>query len=408
MCSINRFREIPARLVTLSFFTLSLFSLSLFTLAGCSSTGGNNLVNGPAVTRESTIVDHHLDLIVMDMITAMIQVQELRPLTTTVQVSEPRGVFGKKLITALEEAGYGLQQVAEDQGTHYLSYENRVIQTDTRDVRDFTVRVGEISLHREYNAAGGKVFPASIMYIKGSSSFANIVLNDELFLQQGGELRFASGVELELSDSTTKAMGTRDIQQAASALATSVQPGSLEQVRNLTFAQGSETLLERKAEYPALRRAEFIFVDDSMQLGRQNKAVVKSLLQSYDVANEALFISACADASGLQVDADKRSTRLKEEFILNNVPAALVVEQGCERADYPDGKVVNRSVVVVQRRVAEDAGQAVANLPVSFPIRPLAMTIPYGAGGATDFQARIVTMVAAEKDVLGQPVMIIN
>ena len=43
-----------------------------------------------------------------------------------------------------------------------------------------------------------------------------------------------------------------------------------------------------------------------------------------------------------------------------------------------------------------------------YPDRPVSVMVSYGAGGATDFQARIVTMVAGNKDVLGQPIVIIN
>ncbi len=44
----------------------------------------------------------------------------------------------------------------------------------------------------------------------------------------------------------------------------------------------------------------------------------------------------------------------------------------------------------------------------TFPERPIGVMVSYGAGGATDFQARIVTMVAGNEDVLGQPMYIIN
>jgi tripartite-type tricarboxylate transporter receptor subunit TctC len=43
-----------------------------------------------------------------------------------------------------------------------------------------------------------------------------------------------------------------------------------------------------------------------------------------------------------------------------------------------------------------------------YPDRPVSLMVSYGAGGATDFQARIVTMVAGNEDYLGQPVVIIN
>lgn len=43
-----------------------------------------------------------------------------------------------------------------------------------------------------------------------------------------------------------------------------------------------------------------------------------------------------------------------------------------------------------------------------YPDRPILMMVSYGAGGATDFQARIVTMTAGNEDALGMPIAIIN
>ncbi len=50
-------------------------------------------------------------------------------------------------------------------------------------------------------------------------------------------------------------------------------------------------------------------------------------------------------------------------------------------------------------------GTAVAG---DYPERPVLMMVSYGAGGATDFQARIVTMTAGNEDALGMPIAIIN
>lgn len=43
-----------------------------------------------------------------------------------------------------------------------------------------------------------------------------------------------------------------------------------------------------------------------------------------------------------------------------------------------------------------------------YPDKPISMIVAYSPGGATDFQARIVTMLAGQEDLLGQPVVIIN
>ncbi|WP_170409928.1 tripartite tricarboxylate transporter substrate binding protein [Ruegeria atlantica] len=54
------------------------------------------------------------------------------------------------------------------------------------------------------------------------------------------------------------------------------------------------------------------------------------------------------------------------------------------------------------------AGLTGAAMAEEYPERPLMMMVSYGAGGATDFQARIVTMTAGNEDALGMPIAIIN
>jgi tripartite-type tricarboxylate transporter receptor subunit TctC len=44
----------------------------------------------------------------------------------------------------------------------------------------------------------------------------------------------------------------------------------------------------------------------------------------------------------------------------------------------------------------------------SYPDRPVMLMVSYGAGGATDFQARIVTMTSGNEDALGMPMAILN
>lgn len=54
------------------------------------------------------------------------------------------------------------------------------------------------------------------------------------------------------------------------------------------------------------------------------------------------------------------------------------------------------------------AGSALADGHDSYPERPMMLMVSYGAGGATDFQARIVTMTAGNEDALGMPIAILN
>ncbi|MBV0892647.1 tripartite tricarboxylate transporter substrate binding protein [Paracoccus sp. Z118] len=50
----------------------------------------------------------------------------------------------------------------------------------------------------------------------------------------------------------------------------------------------------------------------------------------------------------------------------------------------------------------------VAAVAQDYPDRPVSVMVSYGAGGATDFQARVVTMVSGEEDYLGQSMVIVN
>ena len=53
-------------------------------------------------------------------------------------------------------------------------------------------------------------------------------------------------------------------------------------------------------------------------------------------------------------------------------------------------------------------GSAMAEGHGDYPERPIMLMVSYGAGGATDFQARIVTMTAGNEDALQMPVAILN
>ncbi|WP_069298867.1 tripartite tricarboxylate transporter substrate binding protein [Neptunicoccus sediminis] len=64
--------------------------------------------------------------------------------------------------------------------------------------------------------------------------------------------------------------------------------------------------------------------------------------------------------------------------------------------------------LIASAALALTALTGTTTLAEGYPERPVMMMVSYGAGGATDFQARIVTMTAGNEDALGMPVAIIN
>lgn len=51
---------------------------------------------------------------------------------------------------------------------------------------------------------------------------------------------------------------------------------------------------------------------------------------------------------------------------------------------------------------------AAPTVAADYPDRPVSVMVAYSPGGATDFQARIVTMMAGDEKYLGQPIVIVN
>lgn len=64
--------------------------------------------------------------------------------------------------------------------------------------------------------------------------------------------------------------------------------------------------------------------------------------------------------------------------------------------------------LIASAAVALTALTGSSTLAEVYPERPVMMMVSYGAGGATDFQARIVTMTAGNEDALGMPIAILN
>lgn len=64
--------------------------------------------------------------------------------------------------------------------------------------------------------------------------------------------------------------------------------------------------------------------------------------------------------------------------------------------------------LIASAAIALTALTGTSTLAEGYPERPVMMMVSYGAGGATDFQARIVTMTAGNEDALGMPIAILN
>jgi len=352
--------------------------------------------------------DAHIDLIATDMVSVMIQVRELNPLITTIQYSNPVNRFGERLIDKLRLAGYGMQEVSADQGVNYIGYQTRKVQGNRGSITDVLIKLAGIEIRREYNVTDGHVIPASLMFVTGTESFDNIVLNENLFLQQSDIIRFESGIEIEMPDSSILASIPRNVGAGSDNKSTGGRQNAILEARKNLLRKSREEIQSSREQYRDLVRALVRFQGGQLTMGRKNKAVLKKVLADFDQSKDAIFVSSCVADGVAPEQAVERSSRIKEELVLSGVAVDLVVEKGCVQSYYPDNTVEPQTVVLIHSRIDPKGNGSTLNASLEFPKKPLVMTIPYGAGGATDYQARIVTMVANEKEYLGQPIRIVN
>jgi len=66
---------------------------------------------------------------------------------------------------------------------------------------------------------------------------------------------------------------------------------------------------------------------------------------------------------------------------------------------------IRHSITAVATAASLFASTVIAD---AYPDQPVSTVVAYSPGGATDFQARIVTMMAGDEKYLGQPIVIIN
>lgn len=277
-----------------------------------------------------------LSLVATSLVAALVQLPETEPEKLTLQVSTPSTAFGNTVLRALEDAGYGIQQVVSDQGSHYVAYRRRLSETDAGPVTDFEISVGAVRLQREFVFDATGIYPSSLLNVNGSSaSPRDILIDDRVFAEQGGDIRaFISGVRDEQSGKTRiEEVAVNDFDQLPEDRRTTSREwlNSVKQRHALSeseFEGSIDGSLER------MRRTVLIFDSvDTRIMGAGNKQAVR-LLARDTLPGDLFVITACTDADGRNEAARSRSIRVVEEFLGHGVPQASLRIAPCVRASY--------------------------------------------------------------------------
>lgn len=278
-----------------------------------------------------------LDLIVTDLVSTMIQIPNYNPVVTTLQFARPNTVFGEKLLVAVRQAGYGVQLVEGDLGPNYVSYAERLANTDLGEVTDYLINVNELEIRREYRNTENGVYPSSLMYVSGLDDDREIVVNDWFFAEQGGDEAFVSGVDT----GEVGAVGIEAVNEILADKNQAVRPDRRTR-QSAVLDQAVQKMHEsqRKQEsaiptgYRRTKKMVLLFADNqTLTLGPHNKAAILKFLELRG-PEDIIEISACDDADGENRMAEQRAVRIKEELQGHELPMSKIVEAACVRASY--------------------------------------------------------------------------
>ncbi len=298
----------------------------------------------------------HDDLVATDLVGAMIQLSELDPITSTLQYSVPTTSFGRSLIAGLRQAGYGLQRVKIDHGSAYVSYAMRHAETNVGSVTDYLIQIGGIELRREYRMQSGKLFPSSLLFITGAKDTSQVIMNPELFTQQGGQLSFLSGVQ----SAQTSITGIREITQADSEPAGQgrqrTQGQHMTDIRSkhvlTALARGTRPANLSPVSPQSIKRLVLIQSAGSEPfLGLGNKRAIATLVDQSQ-QDDAFLLTACGSSVASLTHKDRFLIRVSEALLYAGVSREVISRAPCQQAGVSQGRHVTTVVIELQRVTA--------------------------------------------------------
>jgi len=293
--------------------------------------------NAQAISDTPTDELRQLQLVSSNLVSALVQIPELQPAVVTLQISQAQSAYGNTLIRALENAGFGIQLVSADQGKNYVSYGKRFSETDSGPITDYEIAIGKISVRREYITTDRGIFPSSLMAVSGTEQATDIVLNDAVFREQGGEGEaFISGVQSE-DDLTARPVisevNVNDYDTTPEAKRTS-QTAIFDEAKKRFFENEAKRTSFDLSAYERSRRAILIFNDNkTLLMGQGNKQAVRLMVREY-LPGDLFVVTACTDIDGENEQARLRGVRVEQEFASHGVPVDAVALAECIRASY--------------------------------------------------------------------------
>ena len=312
-------------------------------------------LQGCAGLRERAAVDEEveLDLIAQNLVYTLAQLEGLNPLNTTVQLSAPESVYGRKVVARIREVGYGVQTVAGDRGGNYLRY--RIQRTTSELVQEtrYAVSIGDVAVERAFDRIQGRLVPVSEQRVRGAAEAGAVELNDRLF-----ELDDDAPISTVAFDEDVEPMvvdvASGQAERRAPSGSAPVAPTFGEQVKKNLYGRIGSNYAEVFVDYEDVEQDQVVFGNDSMRLGDEQKALVKAYAARFRPDTDLISIVGCSHGrtgidNGNSLLALGRANRVKEALVYAGLSSEAVLDEGCW-ADRYHSEFPKRGVVMTLKR----------------------------------------------------------
>ena len=321
----------------MKYLRIGLTFLALLISAGCSILP-NNDEDGISATNDQ------YRLIAENLVNTLVQIDETNPLATTVQMVKPSNALGEYVFKSVEDHGYGIQLVTGDLGDSYLSYAHQASVDENGFRNTYILSVGKVIIERDYKKEENGVIPISAMVVTASSS-QDINIDDTMFPN--------------LEDSSVSR--AEFITSAKPVIVSLVKP-KLSATKHIVvshdhaniFDSGHSNYTELFDQYYDIEKQTIIFDNDSMVLGKNNKAKIDRLRNNINNETDIVSVVGCSHGktnivNGNQILAEGRTQRVKEAFLFAGTQPELIMDEACWAVDYHE-KLPRRGVVVTLKR----------------------------------------------------------
>lgn len=293
---LRRLSMLTSRNLTVSAKSTLFFTLVLLSLAGCASKSSSSGAQGQSNTAPEALSQY--ELIAIDLINAMLQVNELNPSNLPdIKLSAPKGSFGGALFTVLDSAGYNVRRpelglVLADLKWAVSPGSAGGDTTDEAPPQTFSISVNGGSLSREYQLSDRKVTPASNLVLKGVKN-TPIKLYDELFDQ-----------EALPSKEPVTAQARRE--EANAALGGSV--------RNI-FDIGGSNYQDQITMFSNVGAMVINFPDESAKLPGPSRVQLRRFLNSVSRGSDAVWVIGCSIGSTARKGGNESLARARTKAV---------------------------------------------------------------------------------------------